>query len=131
MNRVIEVGADFVRVEAGVTLTDLDLRLRQNGSYYPPAPTFPGAFVGGTVATNAAGAGTFKYGTTRDWVAGLTIVLASGDVLDVERGATRADCGGNFEIVLSDRTVQVPVPSYRMPKVAKISAAILRPRKWI
>lgn len=122
MNRILEVGADAVRVEAGVTLTDLDLRLQQKGAYYPPAPTFPGAFVGGTVATNAAGAATFKYGATRDWVAGLTIVLASGDVLDVERGTTHAGPGGGFEIVLGDRTIHVPVPAYRMPRVAKISA---------
>ena len=36
---------------------------------------------------NAAGAATFKYGTTRDWVRALTVVLPGGDVLDVERGA--------------------------------------------
>ena len=52
----------------GVTLADLDDALASAGRYYPPAPTFMGAFVGGTIATNAAGAATFKYGTTRDWV---------------------------------------------------------------
>ena len=76
----------------------------------PPVPTFTGAFVGGIVATNAAGAATFKYGTTRDWVRGLTGVLANGDVLEVERGQTRAHADGYFEIVLSDRTARVPVP---------------------
>ena len=43
-------------------------RSRNAGKHYPPVPTFTGAFVGGIVATNAAGAATFKYGTTRDWV---------------------------------------------------------------
>ncbi len=66
------------------------------GRYYPPAPTFTGAFVGGTVATNAAGAATFKYGTTRDWVQALTVVLPTGDALDVHRGATRAHPDGYF-----------------------------------
>ncbi len=56
------------------------------GKHYPPVPTFTGAFVGGIVATNAAGAATFKYGTTREWVRALTVVLASGDVLDIAAG---------------------------------------------
>src|SRR5947208_966883 len=114
-NRVIEIGADRVRVEAGVTLADLDRALANAGRYYPPAPTFTGAFVGGTVATNAAGAATFKYGTTRNWVEALTVVLPTGDVLDVARGATRAHPDGYFEIVLRDHAVQVAVPTYRLP----------------
>src|SRR5207245_1987885 len=103
-------------------LADLDAALDRAGRYYPPAPTFLGAFVGGTVATNAAGAATFKYGTTRDWTQALTIVLPSGDVLDVERGATRAHRDGYFDIELANRRVRVPVPRYRMPDVPKLSA---------
>ena len=71
-----------VRVGAGVPLSQLQGVLGAHGLYYPPAPTFDGAFVGGTVATNAAGAATFKYGTTRHWVNGLTVVLADGSILD-------------------------------------------------
>ena len=106
----------------GVTLVDLDAALARSGRYYPPVPTFTGAFAGGIVATNAAGAATFKYGTTRDWVKALTVVLPSGDVLDVERGRTVADRDGHFEIVLSDRAVRIRVPRYRMPDVPKLSA---------
>jgi D-lactate dehydrogenase (cytochrome) len=113
---------DSVRVGAGVALIDLDAALARSGRYYPPVPTFTGAFAGGIVATNAAGAATFKYGTTRDWVKALTVVLPNGDVLDVERGRTVADRDGHFEIVLSDRAVRIRVPSYRMPDVPKLSA---------
>jgi D-lactate dehydrogenase (cytochrome) len=122
LNRILASGDDWIRVEAGVTLVDLDLELVRAGKYYPPVPTFTGAFAGGIVATNAAGAATFKYGTTRDWVRALTIVLANGDVLDVERGQTTAHPHGYFEIVLSDRLARVPVPRYRMPQVPKVSA---------
>jgi D-lactate dehydrogenase (cytochrome) len=101
MNRILEIGTDAVRVEAGVTLLDLDGALARAGKYYPPSPTFAGAFVGGVIATNAAGAATFKYGTTRDWVRAITVVLPGGDVLDVERGVTTADRNGTFEIVLT------------------------------
>src|SRR6266496_2419634 len=86
LNRILDSGDDWIHAEAGLTLTDLDAALTKAGKYYPPAPTFMGAFVGGTVATNAAGAATFKYGSTRDWVRALTIVLANGEVLDVARG---------------------------------------------
>ena len=121
LNRIIDVGDDWVRAEAGVTLVELDAALARSGKHYPPVPTFTGAFVGGVVSTNAAGAATFKYGTTRDWVRGLTVVLANGDVLDIERGETRAR-DGRFELTLSDRVCVVPTPTYRPPHVAKVSA---------
>jgi D-lactate dehydrogenase (cytochrome) len=122
LNRILDSGDDWIRVEAGVTLVDLDAALAKLGKHYPPVPTFTGAFTGGVVATNAAGAATFKYGTTRDWVRALTIVLANGEVLDIERGRTIAHADGYFEIVLSDRVARVPVPRYRMPQVPKTSA---------
>src|SRR5207245_7326956 len=115
--RGIEIAGDFVRAGAGVTIDELDAALARAGKSYPPAPTFTGAFIGGTVATNAAGAATFKYGTTREWVRALTIVLANGEALDVERGVTTAHADGYFDVVLSDRTARVPIPSYRMPQV--------------
>lgn len=122
MNRIESIGSDIVRVQAGVTVSALDEALARAGRYYPPAPTFTGAFVGGTVATNAAGAATFKYGTTRDWVQALTIVLPEGDVLDVRRGETRAHAAGYFELQLAARAAYVPIPRYRMPDVPKLSA---------
>jgi D-lactate dehydrogenase (cytochrome) len=122
LNRIAHMGGDRVTVQAGVTLADLDEALARDGRYYPPAPTFPGAFVGGTLATNAAGAATFKYGTTRQWVQGLTVVLATGDVLDLERGAVRAHPDHYFELELVHGTIRVPIPQYQMPQVPKLSA---------
>ena len=123
LNRIFKITNDAVHLEAGVTLTDLEAALRNAGRYYPPTPTFMGAFVGGTIATNAAGAATFKYGTTRDWVQAITVVLPSGDVLDIERGRVMAEPDGGFEIrSAAGSTLRVPVPSYRLPQVAKLSA---------
>jgi D-lactate dehydrogenase (cytochrome) len=122
LNQIAAYGDDWVRAGAGVTLVELDAALAAIGKHYPPAPTFTGAFVGGVVATNAAGAATFKYGTTRAWVRGLTVVLASGDVLDIERGQIRAHAHGYFEIDLPAGPVRVPVPRYRMPDVPKVAA---------
>src|SRR3954468_5853108 len=122
LNRVVASGDDWIRIEAGMPLVELDAILTRIGKPSPPVPTFTGAFAGGIVATNAAGAATFKYGTTREWVRALTVVLANGDVLEVVRGTTRAHANGFFEIVLSDGTARVPVPRYTMPGVAKTSA---------
>lgn len=122
LDRIEWMEADRVRVQAGVTVAALDEALEKAGRSYPPAPTFTGACVGGIVATNAAGAATFKYGATRDWVEALTIVLPSGDVLDVERGATHAHPDGFFELQLAGGAVRVEIPRYRMPHVPKLSA---------
>ena len=122
MNRIVEIGSGEVTVEPGVALATLQETLRRAGAWYPPVPTFEGACAGGVAATNAAGAATFKYGTTRDWVRRLSVVLASGDALDVTRGETRAHPDGYFEVVTARGAQRVPVPSYRMPAVAKCSA---------
>ncbi|MGE0463884.1 MAG: FAD-binding oxidoreductase, partial [Vicinamibacterales bacterium] len=112
-----------VRVGAGVPLAELQRTLARHGLYYPPVPTYDGAFVGGTIATNAAGAATFKYGSTRSWVEALTVVLANGDVLDLARGNVTAAPDGWFEIVFtSGHVTRAPAPAYTMPDVAKLSA---------
>jgi D-lactate dehydrogenase (cytochrome) len=121
-NRIIRIAGGQAQAQAGVSLADLDAALAAAGGYYPPAPTFTGAFVGGTVSTNAAGAATFKYGTTRDWVDAITVILASGDVLDIHRGHVQAHADGYFQVDLQSGSVRVPIPHYRMPQVRKVSA---------
>lgn len=123
LTRLAAAAGGEITVGAGVPLKVLQQHLAAAGLYYPPAPTFDGAFVGGTCATNAAGAATFKYGTTRQWVEGLTVVLADGSVLDVRRGSVVASPAGTFEIESPDGDlVTVPVPRYTMPAVPKLSA---------
>src|SRR5690348_2768428 len=46
LNRIVGIGDDWVRVEAGTPLADLDAALTRAGKYFPPIPTFAGAFVG-------------------------------------------------------------------------------------
>lgn len=86
-------GAPTLRVGAGTTLAALAERLAAGmegigaGSMvYPVDPTEATASVGGSVATNASGARTFRYGPTRSWIAGLTVILADGSVAELRRG---------------------------------------------
>lgn len=122
MAAIEQIQADAARVQPGVPIATLQQALRARGFYYPPAPTYNGAFVGGTIATNASGAATFKYGSTRAWVRRLTVVLATGDVVDLERGQVRAHPDGFFELVRGCEVIRVPVPRYVMPDVPKRSA---------
>lgn len=118
----VELGDGRIRAGAGVPLSELQDVLARAHRWYPPVPTFTGAFVGGVIATNAAGAATFKYGSTRPWVEALTVVLACGCVLDLDRGAfitTRAE-GWTIACTHGDRHIKPG--SYHLPAVAKCSA---------
>jgi D-lactate dehydrogenase (cytochrome) len=101
----------------------LGRELLARGCRYPAVPTYDGATVGGTVATNAAGATAFKYGTTRCWVRALSVVLADGGVLDLERGEVMASPSGHFEIVdAAGRARRIEIPRHRMPPLSKLAA---------
>lgn len=113
---------DHVRVGAGVPLVTLQDALARAHRWYPPVPTFTGAWVGGVVATNAAGAATFKYGATRQWVDGLTVVLACGCVLDLRRGDALTSRAAGWTIGCEHGERHAAPGSYRMPTVAKVSA---------
>lgn len=122
MASMLESGRETVRVQAGIALRTLQELLASRGTYYPPVPSYDGATIGGAIATNAAGPATFKYGSTRSWVQALTVVLASGEVLDLERGQCIAHPLGYFEIESSAGIQRVPVPTYRVSEVPKTSA---------
>jgi D-lactate dehydrogenase (cytochrome) len=121
LNALEDAGPDHVRAGAGVPLVALQKFLAAQSRWFPPVPTFTGAFVGGVIATNAAGASTFKYGTTRAWVDGLTVVLACGHVLDLARGEVASGTDG-FGIACPHGVRHVKPGSYRMPDVPKCSA---------
>ena len=112
---VHEQGGGHAVVQAGVVLSDLQRAVDQEGLLYPPDPTERGCFIGGTVATNASGARTFKYGPTRNYINRLKVVLASGEVLDLRRGEVRADANGTIRL----GTIEVQLPQYRRPATRK------------
>jgi D-lactate dehydrogenase (cytochrome) len=103
-----EHGGGRAVAEAGVILADFQRAVDQKGLLYPPDPTERGAFLGGTVATNASGARTFKYGPTRDYIERLKLVLASGEILDLRRGETPLS-----------KILKIPLPTYRRPATRK------------
>ena len=84
MTRIIEVNpADGVAVaEAGVLTADLQEACAKAGWFYPPDPASrKESSIGGNIATNAGGPRCLKYGVTRAYVLGLTVVLPDGSIL--------------------------------------------------
>src|SRR5213593_320485 len=84
MNRIKEINfTDAIAiVEPGVFTADLKAAVRAQKLFYPPDPaSMKDCTIGGNVATNAGGPRCLKYGVTRNYVIGLEVVLANGDVL--------------------------------------------------
>lgn len=80
--------------------------------YYPVDPTELDGSIGGNIACNSSGPGTYKYGPTRDWVRRLDIVLADGQGIDVTRGEIHAD-GRRMTFPAGRELYSFDIPSYR------------------
>ena len=107
-------------VQAGVVLRDFHSEVESKGLFYPPDPTEWSCQIGGTIATNASGSRSFKYGSTRRFVEGLTIVLPTGDVVNVKRGEAFAAEGEPIEVKTIDgKSIRAKLPTYRQPSVRK------------
>ena len=90
----LEVRAGYAIAGAGVLLGDVHAAAESTGQFYPPDPTETGASIGGTIATNASGSRSFKYGATRRWIERLSVILADGLSMEIGRGdAIDFDCG--------------------------------------
>ncbi len=133
MNRIKEINfADAIAIaEPGVITGELQAQVRAQKLFYPPDPaSLKDCSLGGNVATNAGGPRCLKYGVTRNYIIGLEVVLANGDVLRtggrVHKNKTGFDLLGLFVGsegmlgVVTEITVKLlPLP----PARATLSAA--------
>lgn len=108
-NNIIDISEDKMRavVQSGVSVDDFKSACESKGLFYASHPTERSAFLGGTVATNASGARSFKYGPTRKHVKRLKMVLPTGRIFEIARGQT----------ILTRADPIIPIPTYKMPKV--------------
>jgi len=115
--RRLEIHQGFARVGAAISLLEVRDAARPTGQFYAPDPTEINSSVGGTIATNASGSRSFKYGSTRRHVNAIRVALMDGRVLDYRRG---------------DK-IDFPVPAIPIPNVTKYTAGYpLRPgMDWI
>ena len=82
-----------VTIEPGVLLQDLAEDCQKQGYLYPPDPGEKLATVGGNVSTNAGGMRAVKYGTTRDYVLSMKVVLPSGEITRFGAAVSKTSSG--------------------------------------
>jgi len=98
MNRVLEIDADnqMAVVEAGLTLSEFEKAVEEAGYYFPPHPGEESAMIGGMIATNAGGSRAVKYGVIRNYIRGLEVVTAGGDILRLGGKLIKSSTGYNL-----------------------------------
>ena len=125
MNRILGVERDALRLhaEAGAITRSIHAHAHQAGLYYPPDPgSSSTCTIGGNIACNAAGPHTLRYGTTADYVAGLTVVTSEGAILRLGEGgdtsrpdllALMSGSEGTLGVVTEALLRLIPAPAVR------------------
>lgn len=99
MDRILDVDSArrTMLVQAGALLGDVKRAAASEGLLFAPDPTSEQeCTIGGAIACNASGARTLKYGATRQHVRAVTVVLASGDVVEFRRNDIEKNTAGYF-----------------------------------
>jgi D-lactate dehydrogenase (cytochrome) len=98
MNRILEIREEDFQadVEPGVVYQDLNERLKHTGLFFPPDPGAR-ATIGGMIANNASGTRTVYYGSTKDYVLRLTVVMANGEI--VEMGTRSSKTSSGYDLI--------------------------------
>src|SRR3989339_975030 len=114
LNRIItlNVKENYAIVQPGVTLEEIEAAVKKEQLLYPPDPTEKKAMLGGNVATNASGGRGYRFGSTRDWIRRLKVVLPSGEMLDLKRGGIKPSFA---------------IPNYKMPATKNAAGYFSRP----
>lgn len=95
MKRVLEVDARNMTatVEPGVLLMEFPKALEGTGLFYPPDPGEKTATMGGNAMTNAGGMRAVRYGVTRDYVLGMQVALANGELIQLGGKTVKTSSG--------------------------------------
>ncbi len=114
MNKILEFNPDdmTMRVQPGVVLADIKNMAESAGLFYPPDPAnFKVSTIGGSIAQSSGGAKSFKYGTTKDYILSLKVVLADGTLLRLGSGTIKDAVGYHLNqlIIGSEGTLAVVV----------------------
>lgn len=94
MDKILKLHKDDldVVVQPAVGWENLNEDLAEEGLFFPPDPG-PGAMIGGMVGTGCSGTNAYRYGTMKDWVLSLTVVLADGTIIKTKQRPRKSSAG--------------------------------------
>lgn len=97
MSEILELHEDDmdVVVQPSIQWMDLNEKIKDSGLFFPVDPG-PSAMIGGMVGTNCSGTNAVRYGTMKDWVVNLTVVLADGRIIKTRRRPRKTSAGYNL-----------------------------------
>ncbi|KAI0870778.1 putative D-lactate protein [Hypoxylon argillaceum] len=99
MDKIIQFNKDDmdIVIQPSIGWQELNTKLSQMGSglFFPIDPG-PGAKIGGMIGTNCSGTNAVRYGTMKDWVINLTVVLADGTIIKTRRRPRKSSAGYNL-----------------------------------
>jgi len=132
MNKILELDEEnlTVTVQPGVLLMELAEYTQNHDFLYPPDPGEKSATIGGNISTNAGGMRAVKYGVTRDYVRGLTIVLPDGSIQKLGGKIVKNSTGYNLMqlIIGSEGTLGIITEAIlKLLPLPKISESLLVP----
>jgi FAD/FMN-containing dehydrogenase len=115
--RDLKIHQDSARVGAAATLLDIRDATAPTGQFYAPDPTEITASIGGTIATNASGSRSFRFGATRRHIVSVRVAFMDGAIAEFRRG----------------QKIDFDVPHIALPDVRKTTAGYrLQPAmEWI
>ena len=132
MNKIKEISYENMTaiVEPGVVLGDFQKEVEKLGLFYPPDPSnLAVSTIGGSIAQNSGGAKSFKYGTTKDYIVDLKIVMADGEILQTGANTIKNATGYNLGTIFagSEGTLGIVVEAtlklIPMPESRKVLSA--------
>ena len=132
MNKILELDADTltVTVQPGVLLMELAAFCEENDFLYPPDPGEKSATIGGNISTNAGGMRAVKYGVTRDYVRGLTVVTPNGEIMKLGGKIAKNSSGYSLKdlVVGSEGTLCIITEAIlKLVPLPKVSVSLLVP----
>ncbi len=99
MNKIIEINENNLTatVEPGVVIEELQRKVEERNLFYPPDPSnLKVSMIGGSIGLSSGGPHTFKYGSTKDYVIGLEVVLADGTIMNTGSFCSKDVTGYNL-----------------------------------
>lgn len=122
MNNIIEVGKNYVIVEPGIVLDNLNRELKKHNLFFPVIPSsHTVCTIGGMIACNAAGVRAIKYGKMRGWIQELEVVTGNGEIINVNGKQIDDFCGTEGTAgIITKACLKVTEP------LEKFSASIFR-----